>query len=396
MREGLQDRPDLGGAWRGWTALAAVLMLAVTACSGGGQPKGPDVAAQAVFDFEPDDGLQRVRPDRPITVTTPNALLTSVTLVRDGGGAQALSGSLSPDGRSWHYGGGLLPDSSYALTVNATGPDGKVTTEQSRFKTVPARQPLEITVTPGQGETVGVGQPIAVKFNAPVANKASVERRLVVTASKPVLGSWYWVSDTEVRYRPQKYWPAHSKVSLTSSLTGVDAGGGTWGGSNHVTGFNIGRSMVSVVDVNDYNMKVYRDGKLIRTIPVTSGKPGWRTRGGTKVVLAKDYVRVMDGSTVGAFGSEGYRLTVYYAVRVTWSGEFVHAAPWSVGSQGYSNVSHGCVGMSTGNGRWFYNESLIGDVIRVDGNESKPMELDNGFGDWNLSWTQWAKGSALA
>ncbi|MCI0686369.1 MAG: Ig-like domain-containing protein [Sporichthyaceae bacterium] len=382
-------------------ATAVAVALTASACSGSGS-SGPKEHPGAVLDFEPDNGLRQVRPDRPISVVTPNGRLTAVTLSPDGAGAGAgtgvakLTGAFSSDGRTWTYGGGLQPGAAYTMTAEVIGPNGKAVTERSTFKTFPATKLLEAEFTPKNGETVGVGHPVSVKFNVPVQNKAAVERRLLVSSSKPATGTWHWVSDNEVRFRPKDYWPSHSKVRVTASLAGVDAGGGAWGTANKVQKFDIGRSMVSVVNVNTHQMKVYRDDKLIRTIPITSGKPGWATRGGTKVVLAKDYVRVMDGSTVGAYGSEAYRLTVYYAVRVTWSGEFVHAAPWSVGSQGYANVSHGCVGMSTPNGRWFYDQSMIGDVIRVDGNEDKPMELDNGFGDWNLSWKEWSKGSALA
>lgn len=145
-------------------------------------------------------------------------------------------------------------------------------------------------------------------------------------------------------------------------------------------------------------MTVKRDGKVINTIPVTTGKPGFSTRNGVKVVLGKEYRVRMRGETIGIAegSSDSYDLQVYYATRVTWSGEYVHAAPWSTGSQGYANVSHGCTGMSTSQAEWFYNTVRPGDIVTVVGSQGETMTpFDNGFGDWNLSWVKWLKGSAL-
>jgi lipoprotein-anchoring transpeptidase ErfK/SrfK len=185
-------------------------------------------------------------------------------------------------------------------------------------------------------------------------------------------------------------------VAVTAALTGVEASKGVWGTSSEIGKFEIGRSMVSLVNLKTHTMKVYQDGKLLRTIPVTGGKPGFTSRSGIKVVLGKVYYKVMDGTSIGIpkDSPDYYRLDVYYAVQVTRSGEFVHAAPWSTWAQGETNVSHGCIGMNTANGRWFYDRSIVGDIITTTGT-TKPMELNNGFGDWNLSWSDWVKGSAL-
>ncbi|MGW9039654.1 L,D-transpeptidase, partial [Streptomyces sp. NPDC055721] len=145
-------------------------------------------------------------------------------------------------------------------------------------------------------------------------------------------------------------------------------------------------------------MTVRRNGEVINTIPVTTGKPGFSTRNGIKVVLGKEYYVRMRGTSVGIAegSSESYDLPVYYATRVTWSGEYVHAAPWSVGSQGVANVSHGCVGMSTGNAAWFYETVRPGDIVRTVNSFGDTMDtFGNGFGDWNMPWDKWRKGSAL-
>ena len=142
-------------------------------------------------------------------------------------------------------------------------------------------------------------------------------------------------------------------------------------------------------------MRVFSNGKLLRTIPVTTGKPGFTTRSGTKVIIEKFASKRMNSETVGITGSEAYDINdVQWAMRLTYSGEFIHAAPWSVASQGHENVSHGCTGMSTENAAWLYAMSRRGDVVETVGTD-RPMTLDNGYGDWNESFVQYRKASAL-
>jgi lipoprotein-anchoring transpeptidase ErfK/SrfK len=339
-------------------------------------------------------GSKPLRPDAQITVTASNGTLAAVEIVSSTGGSYY--GTTSITSSRWHFDRGLPPGGSYTLIAKAVGTDGKTRTTKRIFKTSPAQATISADLSPNNGVTVGVGQPITVDFSSPVTNRAAVERRLSVASSTPVIGAWHWISDTEVRYRPRDYWPARTKVAVTAALTGVEASKGVWGTSSEIGKFQIGRSMVSSVNLKTHTMKVYQDGKLLRTIPVTGGMPGYTSRSGTKVVLGKIYYKVMDGTSIGIpkDSPDYYRLDVYYAVQVTRSGEFVHAAPWSTWAQGKTNVSHGCIGMNTSNGRWFYDRSIVGDVIRTTGT-TKPMELNNGFGDWNLSWSDWVKGSAL-
>lgn len=339
-------------------------------------------------------GTGPVRPDAEITVRAAGGALTLVTLSGDEG---ALRGTIARrSGSVWRYAGGLRPGATYTLVTRAVGADGRQLVDEHTFTTVAAKQLLRATVTPESGAEVGIGQPIKVEFSAPVTNRAEVERHLRVQSSRPTVGAWHWMSPTEARYRPQEYWPAHTTVSVSADLAGVDAGGGVWGEQDAAADFTIGRAMRSVVDLAALTMNVYEDGELLRTIPITGGKRGFTTRSGTKVVIGKEYHKVMDALSIGIPRSspEYYRLDVYYALRVTSSGEFVHAAPWSSWAHGRANASHGCVGMSTSNGRWFYDRTILGDPIEMTGT-SKEMELSNGFGDWNLSWSEWLAGSAL-
>jgi lipoprotein-anchoring transpeptidase ErfK/SrfK len=188
-------------------------------------------------------------------------------------------------------------------------------------------------------------------------------------------------------------------VKVVADVEGVPAGDGIYGQVDRELNFHVGRSMVSKVDMNTHQMRVFRDGKQIRTIPITTGEqPKFTTRSGTKVIIEKFRHKRMNSETIGIDpdSADGYDLDdVEYAMRVTYSGEFVHAAPWSVGQQGHANVSHGCTGMSTANAGWLYNNTLVGDVIEYTGT-NKYMSLTNGFGDWNSSFEDYRAGSAIS
>jgi lipoprotein-anchoring transpeptidase ErfK/SrfK len=245
-------------------------------------------------------------------------------------------------------------------------------------------------------QTVGVGQPIIVVFNHPVIHKAAVEKRLEVRASRHVKGSWRWLSDNVLHYRPKHLWPAHTHVSVTANLGDVWLRG-QWGESDHHISFDIGAAQISTVDVTAHQMVVRRDGVVVRTIPVSTGRAEYPTAGGIHIVLAKTPEMIMDSATVGIprDSPDGYYETVYWDTRISNSGEFVHAAPWSVDDQGSANVSHGCVNISTEAGRWFYYFSQIGDVVNVVNSVRPPVTTDAGMADWNMSWSDWKAGSAL-
>lgn len=343
----------------------------------------------------PIDGSVTVDPADPVTVTVGDGHLTSVTLVDQR--SRSVPGEISADGSSWEVQPGALRlGRSYRLTASASNDHGLTTTRSAVFDTVTPRKVLVTSISPLDGQTVGVGMPIVVRFNARIRDRAAVESALRVTASRPAEGSWSWVADDEVHYRPREFWPAYTDVRLDVGLRSVHAGGGVWGKVDRVIRFRVGSAMVSVVDVDRHRMTVWRNGKKVRVVPVSTGKKGFLTRNGTKVILEKYQLKVMDASTIGigAGNPEYYRLDVPYAMRVTWSGEFVHAAPWSARSQGRDNVSHGCVGMSMAHAIWLFERSSVGDVVRVVGSP-RELEPGNGYTDWNVSWADWKAGSAL-
>jgi lipoprotein-anchoring transpeptidase ErfK/SrfK len=313
---------------------------------------------------------------------------------RDG---KRVIGKVSDNGKVWRSTDPLLNyDTTYKLQARAVDAAGLATKKSGRFHTVKPKSRVYTDVSPFGGAVVGVGMPIIVSFSAPVPNRAEAERQLNVDTSPQTVGSWYWVSDQMVRWRPKEYWKSGTDVTVTSKLAGVDLGDGTWGDDDDRVHFSVGQQLISTVDIASHRMVVEQDGNVIRRIPVTTGKAGWDTRNGVKVIISKDRNVVMDAATLNVDESdpEYYRLDVEYAMRLTWSGEYLHAAPWSESSQGDENVSHGCTGMSTANAAWFYNLSKPGDIVEYVGG-TRTMEPWNGYTDWTMSWSDWKQGSAL-
>ena len=337
------------------------------------------------------------RPDQPIVVNAVAGSLDEVTVTVAGGGQ--VPGTLSADRQHWQSSGILLPATTYRVTATMAGstPE-RSATKSVRIHTRESAAPFEARISPRDGARVGVGMPVLVRFTAPVAEeyRANVQRALSVTSAPAVEGAWSWASDTRVEYRPREFWPAHAEVSVTADLAGVQAGEDMWGARDKAVRFTIGRSVVSVVDVASHEMAVSVNGALVRSIPVTTGKDGFLTRGGTRVISEMLPETRMDAQSTGVDPGdpEYYNLDVRYAMRMTNSGEFIHAAPWSVESQGVANVSHGCVGMSLANAAWLFERSRVGDVVTIV-NSTRKLEPGNGLTQWNVPWPEWVAGSAL-
>ena len=335
--------------------------------------------------------------DKVVTVGATGGDLTSVTVSSPRAGQ--LAGKLAKDG-SWTSTGRLEPGMQYLVRAEARRSDGKQVTRTSRFHTqnLTLDQQTFASVAPLQDETVGVGMPVIVTFDVPVTDRASIEKHMSVTATPRQQGSWHWISSTEVHWRPRTYWKAGSDVSVDVDINSVPAGAGIYGQESRHVDFHIGDAHVYKVNARTDQMQVFSNGQLLRTIPITTGKPGFTTRSGTKVIIEKFASKRMNSETVGIKKNspEYYNIgNVQYAMRVTYSGEFLHAAPWSVADQGHSNVSHGCTGMSTANAHWLFNMSRRGDVVEYTGTD-KPMTLTNGYGDWNESFATYRAGSALS
>jgi lipoprotein-anchoring transpeptidase ErfK/SrfK len=311
-----------------------------------------------------------------------------------------LAGKLSGDKSTWTSTQRLEPGLSYRVHAVAVDSAGVAVKQNKVFRTddLTLDQQTYPSIAPLQDQIVGIGMPVIVHFDVAVRDKKSIERHLSVQSSPHQVGAWHWISDNEVHWRPKHYWKPGTNVTVNADVDSIPAGHGVWGQLSRSTSFHIGDSVMSHVNILTHRMNVMVNGKLARSIPISAGMAGFTTRSGIKVVIEKDRHKRMDASTIGISKSspDYYNLSnVEYAMRVTYSGEFVHAAPWSVGSQGNDNVSHGCVGMSTANAAWLYNLSHVGDIVRVTGSD-RHMTLTNGYGDWNESFAQWKHGSALS
>ena len=220
---------------------------------------------------------------------------------------------------------------------------------------VPTPEPLPgvAAILPADGAVVGVAHPVVVTFAGPVIDRLGAERSIRVNSPGNMTGHFDWVEDNVVQWVPDHYWPAHSHVSV-----GVQA---------LTTGFGTGSALVGVASISSHTFTVSRDGEVLRTMPASMGKPTRPTPIGNFTALEKERSVVMDSRTIGIplSSPEGYKITAQYAVRVTWSGVYVHSAPWSVAQQGNSNVSHGCINLSPDNAAWYFDNVNVGDPINV-------------------------------
>ena len=392
-------------------AAAAVLTapLALCGCGGGSgsggsaaapaPAKAVDAAAMVGMVSLSTAGKTAVDPSVPLVVTAARGTLTDVTVTAADG--RMVGGAVAADDKSWKSTTPLSAGQQYTVRISADNGDGGRGSTVEQFTTKAASKTLTAVLTPGDKAVYGVGEPITATLSLPVHDKAAreaVESGLTVSSTPTVLGSWYWVNDTTLHFRPETYWPAHAKIGAAFDMPGAAVGGGVYGGKPSSISFSTGDKMVALTDAGTDYMTVYRNDKVLRKLPITTGKPGFSTRNGIKVVLDQAQTVFMNSSTVGiaAGSSNSYAMNVYWDTQVTWSGEYVHAAPWSVGSQGVANVSHGCTGLSTADAHWFYDNFRVGDVVQVINSKGHMMEpFGNGFGDWNLSWSAWQKGSAL-
>jgi lipoprotein-anchoring transpeptidase ErfK/SrfK len=375
--------------------LAVVLMAAACQNGGGSSPGasgGSDAPGSRVTITPAGD---KVRPDSPITVQTTDGKIKDVSVTAKSG---RVEGALSPDGTTWRSRWTLAPATRYELTATVTGRDGKESTQRRSFTTLEPAQTFHGDVqAPFNGEKVGVGMPIILTFDRPVFNQAEVEKALDVKATKTTEGAWRWASRQQIVYRPRRYWSPGEQVNLAAHFSGVRAAKDTYGIRDLNLRFTVGDSVISTVNTKTYTMTVKRNGKTSRKIPISAGratKRAYTTTNGTHLTMSREYKVVADSATVGIpkGDPEYYKLDLYYAVRISNSGEYVHSAPWSVADQGKRNVSHGCVNASPKNAKWFYDQVQRGDVVIVTGTD-RQLEWNNGWGFWQLPWNQWKKGS---
>jgi len=386
---------------RAGLAAVAGLALLLTACSGSGHgvhPAAPATSAAGATSsaaaapaprvmITPGNGAAGAGPSAGITVTAVGGTLTNVT-VRNAG--DAVSGQMSQGGRVWLSRWALDVSQSYTVTALASG-SGRTVTATSAFRTLTPSRTFTTFILEGAGQTYGVGMPIILYIDAKITDKAAVERALQVTTSRPVVGAWYWdepcnMAVTCAYFRPRDYWPAGTTVSFTGHLNGVRGAPGLYGAHTLTQTFDIGASLVAVGNTATHRTQIYYNGKLRYNWPISSGRPGDDTPDGSYLTIEKANPVQMTGP--------GYSISVPWSVRFTFSGDYYHDAYWSVGQQGFENVSHGCVNLAPADAETYYNLAVPGDPITIMGSP-KLGTWDNGWTEWFLSWSQLLKGSAL-
>ncbi|MEV6571495.1 Ig-like domain-containing protein [Streptomyces sp. NPDC051577] len=410
---------------RSLVAVSAVLggVLMLSACNGGGDsdPKAggtesgksqADVDAAAAKDsskariaITPKDGATNIGLNDATKVAVSDGTLTKVELKTTEG--TLVPGKIAGDGKNWKPDGALKRSTKYALSATAKDEAGKEAHENASFTTVSPENSFVGSFIPDDGQTVGVGMPVSITFNKPIKDQKAVQAAINVTSSsgQEVVGHWF--DSQRLDFRPEKYWQANSTVTLKLALEGVKGAPGVQGVQNKTVSFKIGRSQVSKVDAQTKQMTVTRDGAVLKTIPISAGSPDNPTYNGQMVISEKFKETRMDGATVGFKDGDGkgeYDIKdVPHAMRLSTSGTFIHGNYWGADSIfGKVNTSHGCVGLNDAQGAndpntpgsWFFDNSLIGDVVTVVNSPDKTIKPDNGLNGWNMSWAEWKAGAA--
>ncbi|MEV5438010.1 Ig-like domain-containing protein [Streptomyces sp. NPDC052682] len=407
-------RPISASSGRGRGGLPAlvlgVVLLGVTACGGGGGPDAGDgegknaggsaaarsKQSEAVVSIAPKHGAKAVDTSGALKVTAAKGRLTEV-VVKDAKGTR-VEGKISGDGATWTPSTHLAAATTYTVHAVAKDSEGRKAAEDAGFTTLTPKNTFVGTFTPEDGSEVGVGMPFSIRFTRGITHPADVEKAIRIRTEPAVDVEGHWFGNDRLDFRPEKYWKPGTKVTVDLNLNGVEGRPGVYGEQNKRVSFTIGRSQVSVVDVKKLTMKVMRDGKVIKTIPVTTGQPGMETWNGQMVISEKLKVTRMNGETVG-YGGEYDIKDVPDAMRLTTSGTFIHGNYWASGAFGNYNASHGCIGLrdtrggwdKKAPGAWFFNHSMIGDVVVVKNSKDRVVDPDNGLNGWNMSWADWKK-----
>ncbi|MFI8002133.1 Ig-like domain-containing protein [Streptomyces sp. NPDC086010] len=409
---------------RGLVAASALLggVLVLSACSDDGGNTGAsadssktsqaqvDEAAakdtsEAQITIAPKNGATNASINNAALVTVAKGKLTEVTMTTADG--QAVEGTLAADGSSWKPSGQLERSTTYKISATASDSKDRQAHANSSFTTVSPENSFIGNFTPEDGSTVGVGMPVSINFNKAITNKKAVQDGIKVTSSsgQEVVGHWF--NNQRLDLRPENYWQGGSTVTLKLALDGVEGADGVIGVQQKTVTFKVGRNQVSTVDAKSHTLTVTRDGKTVKTIPISAGSPDNPTYNGQMVISEKFKETRMDGATVGFTDDDGkgeYDIKdVPHAMRLSTSGTFIHGNYWGAKSIfGSVNTSHGCVGLSDTKGAgdpntsaaWLYNNSIVGDVVVVKNSPDKTIAPDNGLNGWNMDWAQWTAGSA--
>lgn len=352
-----------------------------------------DAAQPPEVTLTPARGSRNVPISAELGIGVTGGRVADVRLADDQG--TVVPGAMRDDGSSWVPSQPLQYGRSYIAQVTAVNAYGRTRTRTTTFTTMAPPDKLHhSTLYLKDGETYGVAMPVTLRFDPPVPKeaRAAVQRRLFVTTDPPQPGVWHWEADgRQVYYRARQFWRPGTRITVRAALAGVPMGEGRFGATDHVASATIGNKVVIEIDNATKHMSVFIDDRLARRIPVSLGKPSTPTSSGTMVIMEKLERTVFDtrGEPNG-----GYVIEVEDAQRLTWGGEFIHAAPWSVAAQGRENVSHGCTNISPADADWLMSVTHVGDPVTVTNTEVR-LARGNGWTAWDMSWEEYIQGSAL-
>lgn len=400
-----QDRPVGRRRLLNMLGVGAAGFTVVAGCSdnrptwrapAGNKSDGSSAGKATVTIAEPAADAKNVPAGTEIVFTATDAVSTRVVL-KDAMG-NVVPGAMHPDNAGWLPAKALRYGTSYTATVTATDDGGTASTASASFTTMAKPNKLVSFVSfLSDNATVGVGMPLIFRVGQPIdkAQRAAVQRRLLVQTEPAQEGIWTWYSDTELHWRPKEFWQAGTKISVNVRAGGLPLGNGSYGKQDSTLTCSVGPSLIMTVDDKAVPkvMTVVKDGTVVKTIPVSLGRPSMPSSSGITVVIERLAKTVFD--TMNDPNPDNrYRTDIEYAQRLTWGGEFIHAAPWSVADQGKRNVSHGCINMSTENAKWLFDQTLIGSPVITKGTE-RQLQYGNGWTDWDKPWDEYVKGSAI-
>jgi lipoprotein-anchoring transpeptidase ErfK/SrfK len=379
---------DRGSRRRLAAATALALFVVGASACGGGASHGASarpkpVAPLARISITPSGGARGVKPARGIKVRVTGGKIVSVTVHTAG---DRVTGTLNAAATVWHSRWALGVNARYTVRATAIDTTGRTVKKTSTFRTLTPQQTFSTLIFEGHNQSYGVGMPIILRFDQPITDRRAVERSLTLWTSRRVVGAWYWDGDTTLYFRPRSYWPARTSVRFVAHLNGIEGAPGVYGTHTLTQSFVIGRSLIAVANTQTHHVRIYLDKRLFADWPMSSGRPGDDTPNGTYLSIEKANPQDMIGP--------GYNIEVPWSVRFTWSGDFLHDAYWSVGEQGFTNVSHGCVNLSPADAQTYYLMSVPGDPVTITGSP-RGGTWDNGWTVWFLRWRALVRGSAL-
>ena len=342
-----------------------------------------------VINASPALGSTNLNPVTGLTIGVAGGTITDLTLTNPDG--KVVAGALNADNTVWTLGEELGYGKTYTVAGHSTNSAGTQFPITGIYTTVAPGDTVRTMISPGDGKVVGVAAPVIVSFGVEPADRAAVEKAVSITTTPAIEGAWAWIEHADgqwaLDYRPKSYWPSGTVVHVEAKMYGVDFGNGNWGRQDVTSDFTIGRNQVVLADVNSHDMIVQRDGVTVATYPASYGKGttrGTTTRSGIHVATEFYETKFMTNEKYGYVNLEEH-----WAVRISNNGEFIHANPGTVGSQGSTNVSHGCVNLSDANAKAYMKSAIYGDPVEVTGTDVQLSAEDGDLYDWAVPWEKW-------